>query len=328
MLKTIKESAKMEVQGKKVINNMQIETSQGTVYWQEDEPTNPLEGDTWFKVINGKAVNAYNRENGVWVEVEFSSQVIAEELIGKIITGAEINGGVINGTTMSGGEFINTYENYVSGINQLSDGKLDIKNGILQAESSYYLTDNAGTKLYKFANSEAYLNNASFELIRKLYNENGVETSRSSSNLNGGSLSMSLSEGGNSWSGLLDAKLLESMSTIKTKTVNIPSNSNVTEGSIQYSRWGQFVVATFYFNLLKTDVIGLAPLTDGYRPINTNMGTGVLASIAGPNRYCVVYAEYGNWRIIPGTQPVASTGRIRGTLVYLTNDSWQSAQVD
>lgn len=327
MLKTIKESVKMEVQGKKVINNMQIETSQGTVYWQEEEPTNPVDGDTWFKVINGKAVNAYNRENGAWVEVEFSSQVIAEELIGKIITGAEINGAEINGTTINGGEikagrFLNNYTFKNTG--GRIEGFIDIGDGLLSARNTYIDEPSEVTRQdvgISIQNGGLFSNNT-------VYDPDGTQTSYTGGALEGGTLQLSKIDGTGTYNGLLDAKLLESMSNIKTKTVNIPNNTNVTDVSVQYSRWGQFVVATFHFNLLKTDVIGLVPLTEGYRPINTNMGTGVLASIAGANRYCIVYAEAGYWRIIPGTQPVSSTGRMRGALVYLTNDSWQSAQVD
>lgn len=199
-----------EVQGRKIINNMQIETSTGTVYWQEDEPVNPKDGDTWFKVVNGKATNSYNRENGVWVEVAFSSQIIAEELIGKIITAAEINGGVINGTTISGAEFINTYENYKVGMNQVADGAMDIENGILQAGASYYLTDDEGNRLYKFANTEAYLQQASLELIQKVYNEAGVQTSQSTSAISGGIISLTLQDSSGSYHGIIDAKAVTS----------------------------------------------------------------------------------------------------------------------
>ncbi|QOI68838.1 tail assembly protein [Enterococcus phage 9184] len=198
----------MQAQGIKIINNMQIETSSGTVYWQEEEPTNPKDGDAWFKVINGKATNSYNRENGQWVEVEFASQIIAEELIGKIITAAEINGGVINGTTISGAKFLNEYVNAVSGVNQVTDGTLKIENGILQAGSSYYLTDSAGTKLYKSATTEADIHQGAVNLIQKLYNNAGVQTSQSSASISGGLISLSLSDASGNYNGVLDAKAL------------------------------------------------------------------------------------------------------------------------
>lgn len=197
-----------EVQGRKIINNMQIDTSTGTVYWQEDEPTNPKDGDTWFKVINGKATNSYNRENGQWVEVEFASQIIAEELIGKIITAAEINGGVINGTTISGAEFLNEYENVTSGVNQVTDGKLGIKDGILQAGSTYYLTNSAGERLYSFSTTEADIHQGTVNLRQRLYNESGSKTSESTTSVSGGLITLSLSDASGNYNGVLDAKAL------------------------------------------------------------------------------------------------------------------------
>lgn len=129
----------MEVSGQIVINNMEIKTSQGTVSWQEEEPSNPVNGDTWFKVVNGVAVNAYTRENDAWVEVEFASQIIAEELIGKIITGAEINGSVING-----GEFNNTFTENV-GVNATLTGNTTIQRGII--ETQYAINDSTTSAL-------------------------------------------------------------------------------------------------------------------------------------------------------------------------------------
>lgn len=126
----------MEVSGKIVINNMSIKSSQGVVSWQEDEPNNPTDGDTWFKVINGVAVNAYIRKNDDWVEVEFASQIIAEELIGKIITGAEINGSVING-----GEFNNAFTENI-GTDATLTGNTTIQHGIVETQ---YTINNTNT---------------------------------------------------------------------------------------------------------------------------------------------------------------------------------------
>lgn len=210
----------MQAQGMKIINNMQIETSSGTVYWQEEEPTNPKDGDAWFKVINGKATNSYNRENGQWVEVEFASQIIAEELIGKIITAAEINGGVINGTTISGSEFLNEYENVTSGANQVTDGKLGIKDGILQAGSTYYLTNSAGERLYKFATTEADIHQGKVNLRQRMYDKTGKQTSESTTGVSGGLITLSLSDASGNYNGVLDAKALT-----KTPWINAPLGS-------------------------------------------------------------------------------------------------------
>src|SRR5699024_2981841 len=110
------------------------------------------------------------------------------------------------------------------------------------------------------------------------------------------------------------------------KTVNIPNNSNFQNASIVYYRWGQFVIARFYFDLLKVDgYVGLAAHEAGYRPISLPMASGILPSTAGPSRYCVVYSNNAGWRLIPSNNPVKTLGTIQGSIMYLTNDAWQDA---
>ena len=315
----------MEVQGKTVINNMQIETSTGTVYWQEDEPAAPKDGDTWFKVVNGKATNAYNREKGEWVEVEFASQVIAEELVGKIITGAEINGATVNGTTINGGEvnggrFLNKYT--FNDSNGRIDGFIDIQDGVLSARNEYIDTPSEKTR----QNVGVTVQNGGLFADNSVYDPDGTRTSFTASSIEGGVLSLSKIDGTGSFNGMLDAKLLESIGTVKSKTVNIPNNANFQNASIVYYRWGQFVIARFYFDLLKVDgYVGLAAHERGYRPISLPMASGILPSTAGPSRYCVIYSNNAGWRLIPSNNPVTTLGTIQGAIMYLTNDAWQDA---
>lgn len=315
----------MEVQGKTVINNMQIETSSGTVYWQEDEPTNPKDGDTWFKVINGKATNAYNRENGVWVVVEFASQVIAEELVGKIITGAEINGATVNGTTINGGEvnggrFLNQYTFSETG--RHIEGFIDIQDGILAARNKYI--DEPSEQVRQ--NVGITIQNGGLFADNTVYDPDGTQTSFTGSSMEGGVLSLSKIDGTGTFNGMMDAKLLESIGTVKSKTVTIPNNANFQNASIVYYRWGQFVIARFYFDLLKVDgYVGLAAHETGYRPISLPMASGILPSTAGPSRYCVIYSNNAGWRLIPSKEPKATLGTIQGSIMYLTNDAWQDA---
>lgn len=315
----------MEVQGKTVINNMQIETSTGTVYWQEEEPTNPKDGDTWFKVVNGKATNAYNRENGEWVEVEFASQVIAEELIGKIITGAEINGATVNGTTINGGEinggrFLNKYT--FPNTSGRIDGFIDIQDGVLSARNEYIDEPSEKTR----QNVGVTIQNGGLFADNTVYDPDGTQTSFTASSMEGGILSLSKIDGTGTFNGMLDAKLLESIGTVKSKTVTIPNNANFQNASIIYYRWGQFVIARFYFDLLKVDgYVGLAAHETGYRPISLPMASGILPSTAGPSRYCVIYSNNAGWRLIPSNNPVTTLGTIQGSIMYLTNDAWQDA---
>lgn len=210
----------MEVQGRTVINNMQIETSTGTVYWQEAEPATPKDGDTWFKVVNGKATNAYNRENGAWVEVEFASQVIAEELVGKIITGAEINGATVNGTTINGGEvnggrFLNKYT--FPETNGRIEGFIDIEDGVLSARNEYIDEPSEVTR----QNVGITIQNGGLFANNTVYDPDGTQTSYTGASMEGGTLSLSRIDATGSYNGMLDAKALTN-----TPWVNLGMNSD------------------------------------------------------------------------------------------------------
>nr|DAO55277.1 MAG TPA: hypothetical protein [Caudoviricetes sp.] len=211
----------MQAQGLKIINNMQIETSAGTVYWQEEEPTDPKDGDTWFKVINGKAINSYNRENGVWVEVAFASQIIAEELVGKIITAAEINGGVINGTTISGAEFINNFTFNESDQVKVT-GQTSIVKGKVGHNSTGTVIDPAtGEALFKGYESNYSLYGGQMQMQNTSYSPTGDVMSAGSAILTGDALMLTLNDSSGVYAGRLTAKALSS-----TPWINIPINSN------------------------------------------------------------------------------------------------------
>lgn len=182
--------------------------SDGQLFTGEFAPTNFNEGDLWYKVVSGKVTAVFKATGGQWIEVPFDSSVIAETIVGKTIQASHLTGSTIDGGSISGAKFLNEYVNVVSGVNQVTDGTLKIENGILQAGSSYYLTDSAGTKLYKFATTEADIHQGAVNLIQKLYNNAGVQTSQSSASISGGLISLSLSDASGNYNGVLDAKAL------------------------------------------------------------------------------------------------------------------------
>lgn len=211
----------MQAQGMKIINNMQIETSTGTVYWQEEEPTNPKDNDTWFKVVNGTATNAYNRVDGEWLETEFASQIIAEELVGKIITAAEINGGVINGTTISGAEFINNFTFNESEQVKVT-GQTSIIKGKVGHNSTGTVIDPAtGETLFKGYESYYSLYGGQMQMQNTSYSPNGDVMSAGSAILTGDALMLTLNDSSGVYAGRLTAKSLSS-----TPWINLRLNSN------------------------------------------------------------------------------------------------------
>lgn len=182
--------------------------SDGQLFTGETEPTKFNEGDIWYKVVSGKVTNVYEAKGGKWVEIPFESSVIAETIIGKTIQGSHLTGSIIEGGEISGAEFVNEYANVTSGLNQVTDGKLGIKNGILQAGSSYYLTNEQGERLYKFATTDADIHQGTVNLMQKLYDGTGKQTSQSTTSISGGLITLSLSDASGNYSGTLDAKAL------------------------------------------------------------------------------------------------------------------------
>ena len=180
----------------------------GQLFTGETEPTDFNEGDVWYKVVSGKVTGVYEAKGGTWVEIPFESSVIAETIIGKTIQASHLTGSTIDGGKISGAEFMNEYANVTSGVNQVTDGKLGIKDGILQAGSTYYLTNGAGERLYKFATTEADIHQGTVNLRQRLYDETGKQTSESTTSVSGGLISLSLTDDSGNYHGLLDAKAL------------------------------------------------------------------------------------------------------------------------
>ena len=188
----------------------------GQLFTGETEPTDFNEGDIWYKVVSGKVTGVYEAKGGAWVEIPFESSVIAETIIGKTIQASHLTGSTIDGGKISGAEFLNEYTNVTSGVNQVTDGKLGIKDGILQAGSTYYLTNSAGERLYKFATTEADIHQGTVNLRQRLYDETGQLTSESTTGVSGGLITLSLSDASGNYNGVLDAKALT-----KTPWVNL-----------------------------------------------------------------------------------------------------------
>lgn len=180
----------------------------GQLFTGETEPTDFNEGDIWYKVVSGKVTGVYEAKGGSWVEIPFESSVIAETIIGKTIQASHLTGSTIDGGKISGAEFLNEYTNVTSGVNQVTDGKLGIKDGILQAGSTYYLTNSAGERLYKFATTEADIHQGTVNLRQRLYDETGTQTSESTTAVSGGLITLSLTDASGSYNGVLDAKTL------------------------------------------------------------------------------------------------------------------------
>lgn len=272
-----------EVQGRKIINNMQIETSSGTVYWQEDEPSNPKDGDTWFKVINGKATNSYNREDGEWVEVAFASQIIAEELIGKIITAAEINGGEINGSSIIGAEFINNFEIKESDLHTRF-GTTKLQDGEIVQDSEIWWMENGEKKTLSNENhvrvkgGQIFLQSVSFRP------DGESVLSASSAIIAGGSIQLTLKDDSGSYVGNIDAKAVTSTpwNTLQIGSLYAVRDSNPPKYKVRYNLDGSRTIAFRGAIGLKSGAMTAGQV---YRPFSTgnNATTPTLPVDVRPN---------------------------------------------
>ena len=167
------------------------------VYVQSLAPQKVKDGDQWWKMNNNKITNYYVYGGGKWNEQTIDQSVL------NIATLNAVN---INGSVVAGSTFVNEYTNVTSGLNQVTDGSLKIENGILQAGASYYLTNDNGDRLYKFATTDADIHQGTLNLTQRLYDESGRQTSQSTTSVSGGLINLSLSDSSGNYHGVLDAK--------------------------------------------------------------------------------------------------------------------------
>lgn len=103
---------------------------------------------------------------------------------------------------------------------------------------------------------------------------------------------------------------------------NIASNANFKSAFINYSRWGQLVVAAVGFNLLKDE--GWKVLTKpptGFTP--SNGGATTLSSQSYRGKTVGLYVGNEGFVIVPAIGAGNPNGdTYRGTLVYFTNDNY------
>lgn len=251
----------------------------GQLFTGETEPTDFNECDIWYKVVSGKVTGVYEAKGGTWVEIPFESSVIAETIIGKTIQASHLTGSTIDGGKIRGAEFLNEYANVTSGVNQVTDGKLGIKDGILQAGSTYYLTNSAGERLYKFATTEADIHQGTVNLRQRLYDDTGTQTSESTTSVRGGLITLSLSDASGNYNGVLDAKALTNTPwvTLTLGSAFETKESNPCQYRINYNLDGSKTIAFRGQFGLKS---GSMPAGEFY-PFQTGSGTGHPGSTGG-----------------------------------------------
>lgn len=256
----------------------------GQLFTGETQPTDFNEGDIWYKVVSGKVTGVYEAKGGTWVEIPFESSVIAETIVGKTIQASHLSGSTIDGGKISGAEFLNEYENITSGVNQVTDGKLGIKDGILQAGSNYYLTNSAGERLYKFSATDADIHQGTVNLRQELYNEAGQQTSESTASVSGGLITLSLTDASGNYHGVLDAKALTNTpwNNLQFGSLYETRDSNPPQYRVSYNLDGTRTITFRGAIGLKSGVMTAGQV---YRPFSTDnsASTPTLPASVRPN---------------------------------------------
>lgn len=281
----------------------------GQLFTGETEPTDFNEGDIWYKVVSGKVTGVYEAKGGMWVEIPFESSVIAETIIGKTIQASHLTGSTIDGGKISGAEFLNEYANVTSGVNQVMDGKLGIKDGILQAGSTYYLTNSAGERLYKFTTTEADIHQGTVNLRQRMYDESGTLTSESTTGVSGGLITLSLSDSSGNYHGVLDAKALTKTPWIKLTLGSAfeTKENNPCMYKIQYNLDGtKTVIFKGQFGLKSGNMLAG---TD-YYPFQVGSGTSAAGATTIPAEIKPMVTEfaYGAIGVVSGGNPGGRLG--------------------
>ena len=256
----------------------------GQLFTGETQPTDFNEGDIWYKVVSGKVSGVYEAKGGAWVEIPFESSVIAETIVGKTIQASHLSGSTIDGGKIRGAEFLNEYENVNSGVNQVTDGKLGIKDGILQAGSTYYLTNSAGERLYKFSATDADIHQGTVNLRQRLYNEAGQQTSESTASVSGGLITLSLTDASGNYNGVLDAKALTNTpwNNLQIGSLYETRDSNPPQYRVSYNLDGTRTITFRGAIGLKSGVMTAGQV---YRPFSTDnsASTPTLPASVRPN---------------------------------------------
>lgn len=190
------------------------------VFVQANMPTDPSvkNGDQWWVQSGNKvtAIKVYG--NGAWHD-----QAIDQSVLNIV----QLNAVNINGSVVNGSQFINTFDIKDSDHSKMK-GTTKIQDGFIMQDGENIGLDASGAETKKFLESHMRLAYGSFLSQSTLFDDQGKETSNSSSNLTGGYLNLTLKDSSGTYNGTLDAKAL---SNTGWKTFRLGPLFEVKEGN-------------------------------------------------------------------------------------------------
>lgn len=170
------------------------------VFVQANMPIDPSikNGDQWWVQSGNRVTSIKVYGNGAWHD-----QAIDQAVLNIV----QLNAVNINGSVVNGSQFINTFDIKDSDHSKMK-GTTKIQDGFIMQDVENIGLDASGAETRKFLESHLRLSYGSFLSQSTLFDDQGNQTSNSSSNLTGGYLNLTLKDSSGTYNGTLDAKAL------------------------------------------------------------------------------------------------------------------------
>ena len=190
------------------------------VFVQANMPTDPSikNGDQWWVQSGNKVTSIKVYGNGAWHD-----QAIDQAILNIV----QLNAVNINGSVVNGSQFINTFDIKDSDHSKMK-GTTKIQDGFIMQDVENISLDASGAETKKFLESHMRLSYGSFLSQSTLFDDQGKQTSNSSSDLTGGYLNLTLKDSSGTYNGTLNAKALTNTGW---KTLRLNSQMDIAEGN-------------------------------------------------------------------------------------------------
>lgn len=254
------------------------------VFVQANMPTDPSikNGDQWWVQSGNKVTSIKVYGNGAWHD-----QAIDQAVLNIV----QLNAVNINGSVVNGSQFINTFDIKDSDHSKMK-GTTKIQDGFIMQDVENIGLDSSGAETKKFLESHMRLSYGSFLSQSTLFDDQGKQTSNSSSNLTGGYLNLTLKDSSGTYNGTLDAKALTNMPWVDLVMDSAfeTAESNPPQYKIIYNLDGTKTINFRGQVKLKS---GTMSPGRAYQPFKTASGAHSLPSEVRPKSTTFAYAPVG-----------------------------------
>lgn len=254
------------------------------VFVQANMPIDPSikNGDQWWVQSGNKVTSIKVYGNGAWHD-----QAIDQAVLNIV----QLNAVNINGSVVNGSQFINTFDIKDSDHSKMK-GTTKIQDGFIMQDVENIGLDASGAETKKFLESHMRLSYGSFLSQSTLFDDQGKQTSNSSSNLTGGYLNLTLKDSSGTYNGTLDAKALTNMPWVDLVMDSAfeTAESNPPQYKIIYNLDGSKTINFRGQVKLKS---GTMSPGRAYQPFKTASGAHSLPAEVRPRSTTFAYAPVG-----------------------------------